>query len=157
MKGQSEAGKLIYQYTYNKNVSITELAASMKISYAHLSNMLRGNKRINNNQLQKICNILNLNREERAKLREAVFISNPSIIISTKDKRLYILRFLYLLIQKAPSLSQAQIDECKKIIQSNPQKDEQKIVKQENKEPNNKNFNNKNPQPQMNSETHFKQ
>ena len=92
MKGQSEAGKLIYQYTYNKNVSITELAASMKISYAHLSNMLRGNKRINNNQLQKICNILNLNREERAKLREAVFISNPSIIISTKDKRLYIPR-----------------------------------------------------------------
>ena len=116
----TEAGKLIIQYARNKNMSLFDLAAAAKISYPHLSNMLRGTKRMNDSNVQKICNALKLNREERISVKEAVFVSNPNIIIPTTDKRLYLLKFIFLLLQRCNNISQQQIDECRKIILASP-------------------------------------
>lgn len=144
MASYSEAGKLIYQYAKEKNMSIAQLAKATKISYSHLSNMMRGIKNINSKQCNKIGNELRLNGFEKSKLREAVFISNSSMIIPTKNKQLFILKLIYLIVQKSPYISQEQAENCVKIISNGKPSKNDRIsnVEKAQNEPQN-NFNRK--------------
>lgn len=116
LKKKTEAGELICKYTKNKAISFIELSQKLKISYSYLIKILIGERNITDEIYNKMCNIFNLNKFERNKLREAVFISNPFVMTTTSDKRQYILKLLYVIIQKHSIISQEQASQCIQIL-----------------------------------------
>lgn len=116
LKKKTEAGELIYKYARTKNLTLIELSQQLNISYNYLSKILIGNRDITEKIYNKMCNIFNLNKFERNKLREAVFISNPFVMTTTSDKRQYILKLLYVIIQKHSIISQEQASQCIQIL-----------------------------------------
>ena len=119
MKNYTVFGMLILHFAADRNMSVADIAKQTKISYPHLSNMLRGEKGVTQDSLKKICNSLKLNRQERSKLREAAFISGKVIKIDNDGSiPYYTLRFVYFLLMKKNNLSKADIEQCKQILSS---------------------------------------
>ena len=117
MKDYTTFGMLIMHFAADRNMSIADIAKETKISYPHLSNMLRGEKSVTPESLNKICGSLKLNRQERSKLREAAFISSKIIKIENDGSiPYYTLRFVYFLLQKKNNLSKADIEQCKQML-----------------------------------------
>lgn len=117
MKNYTVFGMLILHLAADRNMSVTDIAKQTKISYPHLSNMLRGEKNVTPESLKKICSSLKLNRQERSKLREAAFISSKIIKIDNDGSiPYYTLRMIYFLLRKKNTLSKADIDQCKQIL-----------------------------------------
>lgn len=120
MNKKTEAGGLIHKYSNEKGISIMEISKRTKMSYGFICKCMRGEKIINDKNYNKICNALNLNRTERNELKEAVFISNSPTYIDTTNKKVYILKFIYLLCQRSSFITQEQINQCIKIIGDKP-------------------------------------
>ena len=117
MKNYTVFGMLILHLAADRNMSVTDIAKQTKISYPHLSNMLRGEKNVTPESLKKICCSLKLNRQERSKLREAAFISSRIIKIDNDGSiPYYTLRMIYFLLRKKNTLSKADIEQCKQIL-----------------------------------------
>lgn len=123
MKVDTEAGYLIKMFANQKDKELTDLASKLGVTYPHFINMLKGTKNINNKQFQKLCQLLELNKDQRFQLKEAIFLSNSEIVISTKNKKKYLLRFYYLLSYKAQYVSEDTIAKCTELINSNNKKD----------------------------------
>lgn len=119
MQKSTEAGKLIKQFAYNKNITVLELSKRCRVSYSYLCKMMTGLRDISDTVFNRLCGTLRLNRDERNLLKEAVYISNNKIVVITKDKRLYYLKFLYLINSKAYNLTKEQIDKCTTIVNNN--------------------------------------
>ena len=118
MKNYTVFGVLLLHFAADRNMSIADISKASKISYTHLSNMLRGEKNVTQEALKKISDSLHLSRQERAKLKEAAFMSAKVIRIENKGIPYYVLRLIYLLLQKKNNLSKAAVEECKKILSS---------------------------------------
>ena len=110
------ASSLLVQYAKDKRVSVKELAERTGLSYSHISNILSGVRTITPKNEKKLCSALKLTKEEQYALKEAIFISNKSIVISTKNKRDYILKLLYWVTVKSNTLSLSQVEKCIDII-----------------------------------------
>ncbi len=123
MKVDTEAGYLIKTFANQKDKELTDLASKLGVTYPHFINMLKGTKNINNKQFQKLCQLLELNKDQRFQLKEAIFLSNSEIVIPTKNKKKYLLRFYYLLSYKAQYISEDTIAKCSELINSNNKKD----------------------------------
>lgn len=80
------ASSLLVQYAKDKRVSVKELAERTGLSYSHIINVLNGTRDITPKIEKKLCFALKLTKEEQYALKEAIFISNKSIVISTKIK-----------------------------------------------------------------------
>lgn len=117
MKNYTFAGRAIAGIAIKQNMTVKDLAENCGISYSHMSNMLRGVKSIDEKTVRKIGDALELNRADRNALREAVFVSNPKVIIETNGTESYILRFIYMVLKKKNSLSKEQIRKCWDIIE----------------------------------------
>lgn len=123
MKVDTEAGYLIKTFANQKDKELTDLASKLGVTYPHFINMLKGTKNISNKQFQKLCQLLELNKDQRFQLKEAIFLSNSEIVIPTKNKKKYLLRFYYLLSYKAQYISEDTIAKCSELINSNNKKD----------------------------------
>lgn len=118
MNHMSEAGKLIIIYASNKHITLPELAKKLGISQSHLSNILHGIRNIDNSLHTKLCTVFELDKTERAKLKEACWVSNNVITINTKKCKPGILKIVYLAIHRARYLNQDQIEQCINILSS---------------------------------------
>ena len=116
MKNYTVFGMLLIHFMVDRGMSTADLAVQSKISYPHLSNMLRGEKNITQDAVKKISNTLKLSRLERSKLREAAFMSNKVIRIENDGIPYYTLRLIYFLVQKKNTLSKANVELCKKML-----------------------------------------
>ena len=118
MKNYTVFGMLLLHFAADRNMSIADISKASKISYSHLSNMRRGEKSVTQEALKKISDSLHLSSKERAKLKEAAFMSAKVIRIENNGIPYYVLRLIYLLLQKKNNLSKAAVEECKKILSS---------------------------------------
>lgn len=116
MKNYTVFGMLILHFAADRNMSVADIAKETKISYPHLSNMLRGEKNVTQDSVKKVSNALKLSRQERSKLREAAFMSNKVIRIENDGIPYYTLRLIYFLVIKKNTLSKANIEQCKKML-----------------------------------------
>ena len=124
MKNYTVFGVLLLHFAADRNMSIADIARATRISYPHLSNMLRGEKNVTQEAIKRISDSLHLSRQERAKLKEAAFMSAKVIRIENEGIPYYVLRLIYLLLQKKNNLSKAAVEECKKILSSKTANDQ---------------------------------
>lgn len=112
----TRASELITHYAKEKGITLKELAKLTGLSYSHIINILNGSRDITPKILKTICSALKLTKDEQYALKEAVFISNKEIIISTKNKREYVLKLLYWVTVKSNTLSLSQVEKCIDIV-----------------------------------------
>lgn len=110
------ASSLLIQFAKDRKISVKELAERTGLSYSHVVNILNGSRDITPKNEKKLCLALKLNKEEQYALKEAIFISNKDIVISTKNKRDYVLKLLYWVTVKSNTLSLSQVEKCIDII-----------------------------------------
>lgn len=112
MTRYTPAGSQIAQYLRARSMKLTDLSAQTGISYSHIINIMRGTRDITQETFQKICKTLKLSREERYSLKEAVFVSNSTIVIQTANKKEGILHLLYWLTVKGNYMTKEEVDQC---------------------------------------------
>ena len=110
------ASMLITQYARERGMSLEDISKQTGISYSHVTNLLNGVRDITPKNAKKFYTALKLSKEEQLALKEAIFISNKNITVSTKNKKEYVLKLLYWIVVKSNTLSITQAEKCMDIV-----------------------------------------
>lgn len=118
MVTRTEFGKYLCGFRIDKGIKLKDMADALNITPAYLSAIETGKREPTHSLLSKILNVYDFEKDMADKLKTAFDRTRNVIAINTTELNKVQLDFAFLFARKITTLSEAQVDEIMRVLES---------------------------------------